>query len=172
LNTSSLLTRIQRWKGVLDSKIAEEQARQRTSHESPSRSNSRSQRSSSRTLSSNRQAVRSEGRESKDGELSAKGPDPSEFEPDFVIDGDSTPSRSTTPRPVQGKGEDATANGVSAPIAPESNDKKIQGIDEEKDAIATPSELPTDVRVKLRKLEKLESRYYGWSPVPFSVTLG
>lgn len=172
MNTSWLLTRIQRWKGVLDSKIAEEQARQRSSQESPSRSNSRSQRSSSRTLASNRQAVRSEGRESKDGELSTKGPDPSEFEPDFVIDGDSTPSRSTTPRPVQGKGEDATANGVPAPVAPESNDKKSQGTDGEKDATTTPLELPTDVRVKLRKLEKLESKYYGFSPVPFSVTSG
>ena len=29
------------------------------------------------------------------------------------------------------------------------------------------SELPTDVRVKLRKLDKLESKYHGPSKVPF-----
>lgn len=172
MNTPSLLTRTQRLRGAIDSRIAEEQARQRTPHDSPSRSNSRSQRSSTRTISSNRQAVRSEGRESKDGEPPAKGPDPSEFEPDFVINGDSTPSRSTTPRPVQENGEDGTATGVSAHTAPESDSRKTQGIDGEKEAITIPSELPTEVRVKLRKLEKLESRYHGLSPVPFSVTLG
>lgn len=37
----------------------------------------------------------------------------------------------------------------------------IQGGDQEGDQPA-PLELPTDVRVKLRKLEKLEPRYQGW----------
>lgn len=37
----------------------------------------------------------------------------------------------------------------------------VQGGDREGDQPA-PLELPTDVRVKLRKLEKLEPRYQGW----------
>lgn len=39
------------------------------------------------------------------------------------------------------------------------NDEKEPG--EGSSATATAPELPTDVRVKLRKLEKLETRYHG-----------
>lgn len=39
------------------------------------------------------------------------------------------------------------------------NDEKEPG--EGPSAMATAPELPTDVRVKLRKLEKLETRYHG-----------
>ena len=148
-------------KGAIDSRIAEEQARQRTSQDSPSRSNSRTQRSSSRTVPLNLRAVRSEGPESEDGKSFTKGPDPSEFEPDFVIDEDSTPSRSTTPKPSQRKGDNATASEVPTEAPPPYNGKESQKKDGEKDAIASSGELPTDVRVKLRKLEKLESKYHG-----------
>ena len=168
----SLLTRTQRLKGAIDSRIAEEQARQRTQHDSPSRSNSRTQKSTARTVSSNRRAVRSEGRESKDGESPTKGPDPSEFEPDFIVGSDSTPSRSTTPRPLQGNGENATTNGTPAEAPPGSNDKETREEDAEKYTIAASPELPTDVRLKLRKLEKLESKYYGLSRMQLPITLG
>jgi len=151
-------------KGAIDSRIAEEQARQRTPQDSPSRSNSR-------TVTSNRRAVRTEGRERKDGEPLIKGPDPSEFEPDFVIDSDSTPSRSTTPRPFQGKGENATADASPAEVAPGLNSKEVTEKDAEKTVIAGSAELPTDVRAKLRKLERLESKYYGLSPVHVTITL-
>jgi hypothetical protein len=42
------------------------------------------------------------------------------------------------------------------------SDSKLQAKDNKEGDVATASsELPTDVRVKLRKLEKLESRYQG-----------
>ena len=154
---------MQRLKGAIDSRIAEEQARQRGSQESLSRSNSRTQRSSSRTVPLNRRTIRSEERESENGKPLTKGPDPLEFEPEFIIDGDSTPSRSNTPRPSQGLGSDAAANGAPAEAPPEHNIKVSQEEDGEKDAPASSAELPTDVRVKLRKLEKLESKYHGLS---------
>ena len=158
---SFLLTRIQRLKGAIDSRIAEEQARQRTSNDPPSRSNSRTQRSSSRNISSNRRAVRSEAQESRDGEPVTKGPDPSEFEPEFVIGGDSTPSRSSTPRPIQEKNENALADGALAEVLTPHDGKETQEKISEKDVTVASIELPVDVRMKLRKFEKLESKYHG-----------
>ena len=158
-------------KGAIDSRIAEEQARQRTSQDSPSRSNSRTHRSSSRIVTSNRRAIRTEERESKDGEPLTKGPDPSEFEPDFVIGSDNIPSRSTTPKPFQGKGENATADGSPAEATPGLNSKEVIEKDAEKMVIAASAELPTDVWAKLRKLERLELKYHGLSPVYVNITL-
>ncbi len=77
-----------------------------------------------------------------------------------MIDDDG-PSRSGTPRPV------ADRNGVAATEkAPQENtsSESNQGTGETATSADEPrssSDLPTDVRVKLRKLEKLESRYHG-----------
>lgn len=148
----------QRLKGVIDSTIAEEQARQRFSQSSPSRSNSRAKRPASRNLSPNRRAQTVRGRQ--DGDPLAKGPDPADFESEFVIEDDG-PSRSGTPRTV------AEHNGVdSTEKAPRENSssENNQGTAETTASADEPrssSDLPTDVRVKLRKLEKLESRYHG-----------
>lgn len=156
-----MLTDTQRLKGVIDSKIAEEQARQRTSNGSPSRSSSGTQRSSSRTDSPSRRAPRTGGRERRDGDPPP--PFPSEFESEFVIGGDDVPSRSATPRPVQEKAQNTAANGISNGETPEPGNETLQERIAESDPVVAPSELPTDVRVKLRKLEKLESKYNGWS---------
>lgn len=131
---------------------------------------------------------------SKDADSSASNPDPSVFEAAFVID-DDEPSRSTTPLPasdekrsvngdakgdtpegdVKGEGKkNATAAGSgSNSNGPDPTDKADKnGNVTDGDRTAPPTrptavtELPPDVRAKLRKLEKLESTYPG-QPGPF-----
>ncbi|KAI4201491.1 MAG: hypothetical protein LQ346_002177 [Caloplaca aetnensis] len=91
--------------------------------------------------------------------MSGKGPDPAEFEPEFVIDDSDVPSRSGTPRPALNRSESTTKQ-----AAEPKEDLQDNGDESEKtapnNAVDTPQEIPTDVRVKLRKLEKLESRYH------------
>ncbi len=98
----------------------------------------------------------------KDNEANtARGPDPSEFENAFVIEDDSEePSRAGTPA----IGEEKTAamaegNATRDARALGENSEKVG----EKAVEAPPKapELPTEVRTKLRKLEKLESKYQG-----------
>ncbi|KAL8729807.1 MAG: hypothetical protein Q9181_004877 [Wetmoreana brouardii] len=94
------------------------------------------------------------------GEASGKGLDPSEFEPEFVIDDSDVPSRSGTPRPAVSRSESSTKDTTREP-----SDETRNGEDQSEKALPDgPSkvaqELPTDVKVKLRKLEKLESRYH------------
>ena len=153
----SILTSPQRLKGAIDQTIAQEQARQRQFQSSPSRSDSRSQRSNSRNLSpgarrANRRGTRGQGDGSSPAP-SGKGPDPSAFEADFVI-GDDELSRSGTPRPATE--EEGTKEKSK-------NDMNLDGKSDSQDGSpyteSPNTELPTDVRVKLRKLDKLESRY-------------
>ncbi|KAL8761033.1 MAG: hypothetical protein Q9184_002799, partial [Pyrenodesmia sp. 2 TL-2023] len=95
----------------------------------------------------------------QNGETSAKGPDPAEFEPEFVIGDSEVPSRSGTPRPALTRSESANKQ-----AAEPKEDLRDDGEKSEKTApdnvVEAPQELPNDVRVKLRKLEKLESRYH------------
>ena len=150
--------RPQRIKGAIDQTIAQEQARQRLSQSSPSRSDSRSQRSNSRNLSpGSRRSTRRGTRGQEDGSSpapSGKGPDPSTFEADFVI-GEDEPSRSGTPRPV------TEEEGSKEKLQREMN---LYGKSDSQDGSPHTEppriELPTDVRVRLRKLDKLESRYH------------
>lgn len=68
------------------------------------------------------------------------------------------PSRSGTPRPAEPKRQ--TSSSESGPDAnPGANNGPAQENSASKDSAAV--ELPTDVRVKLRKLDKLESKYHG-----------
>jgi len=69
-------------------------------------------------------------------------------------------SRSGTPRPPTDRNV-----GAAAEKAPESGLRE-SGQETNETAVSTDeprtsSDLPTDVRVKLRKLDKLESRYHG-----------
>ena len=148
----------QRLKGVIDSTIAEEQARQRFSQSSPSRSNSRATRPSSRNLSPNRRAQAARGRQ--DGDPPTKGPDPAEFESEFVIEDDG-PSGSGAPRAVAGHNGVASTEKGSRENSSSENNQGTAETTASTDEPRSSSELPTDVRVKLRKLEKLESRYHG-----------
>ncbi|KAI9820314.1 MAG: hypothetical protein M1827_005936 [Pycnora praestabilis] len=138
----------QRLKGAIDSRIAEEQARQKAVQPPLSRSSSSARRSSSRTVSPSRRQGRARNREKGDSNGASKAqPDPSEFDPEFVIEDEDVTSRAATPvlgkeRSEGAEGDDVVGKGKPLAEEPE----------------ASP-ELPTEVRAKLRKLEKLESRY-------------
>ena len=123
-------------KGAIDSTIAEEQARQNASQLRPSRSDS-SARRISRTGSP---AVLQ--RLDRDG--AAKVSDPSDFEKDLDID---------LPISIraQTRGEEEIDDGVD----------KQEAQPKEKAHTYQAISLPTDVRSRLRKLDRLEPRYKG-----------
>lgn len=162
-SADSILMSMQRLKGAIDSRIAEEQARQRLSQASPSRSASNAGRSTSRNLSPSKKASRQSARGRQDGDPSSKGPDPADFEPELVIDDDDY-SRSGIPRPPTNDESiitgEKTAQETSRGESSQESGEATTSVEEPR----VSSDLPTDVRVKLRKLEKLESRYHGaWS---------
>ncbi|KAK7558054.1 hypothetical protein IWX92DRAFT_64126 [Phyllosticta citricarpa] len=153
----------QRLKGAIDSRIAEEQARQRqvaeqSRSQTPGRSNS-VRRSNSRALSPGRRPARPRTPDLGD-KPNAKGPDPAEFDPEFVV-GEDEMSRSTTPKPADDKDETAQA------AAPTENGNVSKGEQESSDSkqyvggSAASAELPMETRMRLRKLEKLEPKYSG-----------
>lgn len=180
----------QRFKDAVDSRIQEEQARQRTTATGPSRSASTRQRSGSRNISpSRRRARRDPDGTDKAVMPTGREPDPSEFEPEFVIgeEGDiSTPSRAGTPAQTvstsgpavasssaaQGSPANDSSNGEAGSTGAEgeataatneigSNDQGEKG-EKKADAPTTPQELPQEVRQRLRKLDRLEPKYSGW----------
>lgn len=157
-----------RLKGAIDSRIAEEQARQKAIQSPPSRSSSSIRRSSSRTVSPSKRQGRARERERKDNDTAEKGPDPSEFEPEFVVDDEESRSRVGTPGPgAERSGGVAVGGAVKEKALAEETKEPNGRLAEDGDGPAPP-ELPTDVRVKLRKLDKLESRYQGgYGPVLF-----
>ncbi|KAI9861942.1 MAG: hypothetical protein M1813_005012 [Trichoglossum hirsutum] len=153
----------QRLKATIDSRIAEEQARQRAAAQeissSPSRSDSiAARRSSSRRTSPSKRHGRPRLPDHNDRDAVAGGPDPSEFEPEFVIGEDDVDSRAGTPLPKEKPSQEENAGaGGENPPAGDGADVKEKQI--ESKASSSLGDLPTDVRVKLRKLDKLESRY-------------
>lgn len=148
---------MKRLKGAIDSRIAEEQARQRSALTS-SPPLSASKRSTSRAESPAKRTIRSNAPR-QNGETPAKGPDPAEFEPEFVIGDSDVPSRSGTPRPALTRSESVTRQ-AAEPKENLRDDREKSEKTVADNVVETPQELPTDVRVKLRKLEKLESRYH------------
>ncbi|KAG9231814.1 putative Golgin IMH1 [Amylocarpus encephaloides] len=147
----------QRIKGAIDSRIAEEQARQKTAGGSSSpvsRSNSTVKRSSSRTESPSTRPRRAKP---KDGDGSpARGPDPSEFESAFVIEDESEETASATS--VKEKA-DSMADTSATPEAKASGDGKGKGTEMAAESPTKASDLPADVRAKLQRLENLQSKY-------------
>jgi hypothetical protein len=98
----------------------------------------------------------------KDNEVNtARGPDPSEFENAFVIEDESEePSRVGTP--AIGEQKDTTmaeGNATTDPRA--SGESSENGAEKAVEASPKAPELSPEVRTKLRKLEKLESKYQG-----------
>ena len=132
----------QKIKGAIDSRIAEEQARARILYgeSSPSRSQSGTRRTAARAISPNRKP-RQGSRGRPDGP--SKGPDPADFDSDFAV-GDDELSRSGTPKPAAEQDEKARVAGKASEHAEDGQETL---------------ELPADVRVRLRKLDKLETRY-------------
>ena len=148
---------MQRIKASIDSALEQEQARARAAQRSPSRAGPGARRIAARAISPTRSSSR-QGSRSRQDSLNRR-PDPADFEGDFVIE-DDEPSRSGTPRP----GADSSGEGgqgrrdasKTRPVADGSADPA-----KESEPTSTAAELPTDVRVKLRKLDKLENRYQG-----------
>lgn len=103
----------------------------------------------------------------KDGESPRKGPDPSEFDPELVIDDKDVPSPLETPRSVIPR--DDVTSGKEREEASETNGVEKEDQPGKAESTLPLQELPTDVRVKLRKLEKLEPRYHGRSTTPVSI---
>ncbi|KAF8537690.1 hypothetical protein BDD12DRAFT_794770 [Trichophaea hybrida] len=163
-----------RIRGAIDSQIAAEQAKARASTGSPNNTPGLS-RSSSRARAS-----------SRNGTLSKNdvGKDPSEFEDSDVATpviggtpvGAETPARSGTPVQTETVTEDplGAMGGEAADDGKEKDTKeKVEDASSgvQKAAVAnrltaastgsltSNSELPTEVRVKLRKLEKMEAKY-------------
>ncbi|EXJ84808.1 hypothetical protein A1O3_05481 [Capronia epimyces CBS 606.96] len=163
----------QRLKGAIDSRIAEEQARQRQAALSaqPARNNPRR-----RPQGPNEGSQRRPSRQRDQTSASLdKGPDPSEFEPEFAIgDDESTvPSRAATPNPEirnrekeagkekeQPTGEDGQATGTLSEATVDKKPSEANG-DGAGDGTGPlrPPELPTEVRVKLRRLDRVEAKY-------------
>ncbi|KAI9681523.1 MAG: hypothetical protein M1817_002807 [Caeruleum heppii] len=156
---AQMVPALSRLKGAIDSRIAEEQARAKGVSAIPSRSSS-SARATPRTASPATRPSRPREREKVDQDVPTKGPDPSTFEPEFVIDDDELSSRGGTPRPEKQK------EMAEAKPSAEMEDERSRVTDPERPTateIFTSSpgtaELPTDVKVKLRKLDRLEGRY-------------
>jgi chromosome segregation ATPase len=141
----------QRLKGAIDTRIAEEQARQRqqAATVTPARPAQRR-----RPLNQNGAGSRTPSRQRDPAINADKGPDPADFEPDFAIgdDDSAVPSRVATPKPQpdQPSGDKAKDDGDNATSAHSNGSSE---------PTTTEPELPSDVQTKLKKLERLESKY-------------
>lgn len=98
--------------------------------------------------------------------MPAKGPDPAEFDAEFVVGDDDSSTRTSTPVQMPETGGDGNA-GNAADQESGREKSKEKGVDSARPSNAIPEEsaqmeLPTEVRVRLRRLDKLEGRYQGW----------
>jgi hypothetical protein len=155
------LTCPQRLKGAIDSRIAEEQARQKSvgaSGTTVARSASTSKRPTGRTDS----PARPRRPKPKDNEVNtARGPDPSEFENAFVIEDESEePSRVGIPaigeeKPATMAENNATAEaGASGEVNEKAAEKPVE-------PLPKAPEVSPEIRTKLKKLDRMESKYQG-----------
>lgn len=143
----------QRIKGAIDSRIAEEQARQKAA--SPV---SRSPSTVGRSSRTDSPTTRPRKPKPRDYDGTSRGPDPSEFEGPFVIEDDSEePSGAGTPATRVEKAGSMADKAVSADGSADGSEK---GGEKSAQPVArTSTDLPPDVRAKLKKLENLESKY-------------
>ncbi|KAI5305841.1 hypothetical protein KEM56_003166, partial [Ascosphaera pollenicola] len=180
----------QRLKEAIDSRIAEEQARQ-GSTASPSSSSSpsaastvvglgRSQfarlpRRTTDQSSSHRATPRRRGGAGSTGNAldvasdnltstalpPQRGPDPNEFDSEFVVGDDDAGSESASGTPKMKAIDGKDAGGDNSQL--NTNTKFRSGTGSQRNSTDTATtqknELPTEVRVRLRRLDKLEARY-------------
>ena len=78
-----------------------------------------------------------------------------------MIGDDDLPSRAGTPRPPSDGPQPSIPADNSTKDADTSFEKQPDKPTEVHDTPVAPSELPQDIQAKLRKLEKIESRYQG-----------
>ncbi|KAJ5110511.1 hypothetical protein N7532_001046 [Penicillium argentinense] len=163
----------QRLRDAIDGRIAEEQARQKTAQENLSRS------ASARRPNSNLSAGQ-RTRPRRHSGTPVRGPDPKEFEAEFAIGDDESSSRSATPRVDTPDGGSELNEGATesdpketdtadAKTETQKTDKSEKTEKTEKEPTSAPSteptnqapsELPAEVKGKLRRLDKLETRYH------------
>ena len=155
--SSHVTDKMQRIKASIDSALEQEQARARAAQRSPSRTGTGARRVAARAISPTRSSSR-QGSRSRQDSLNRRA-DPVEFEGDFVIE-DDEPSRSGTPRPALDPNGDGADGRRDGPKTKPIGDGEA-GPEKQSDSTNTAPELPIEVRGKLRKLEKLESRYQG-----------
>ncbi|KAI5463938.1 hypothetical protein BGZ63DRAFT_421028 [Mariannaea sp. PMI_226] len=168
---------LQRFRGVIDRTIAEEQARMKTSTEASTLSRSGST-SSRKGETSPAKRARSKKQTPDVGDT--PNPDPAVFEAAFVIDDSEEPSRAGTPRPpsevkdsndeqaaARVNGSDDKTQDARTTRGDSSNEKAEGATGDHGSASKTPgsgtstptSELSPEIKQRLRKLEKLEATY-------------
>jgi hypothetical protein len=164
---SKLTGTSQRIRGAIDARIAEEQAKQRTTPSVPPRAGAARQRSTSRNLSPSKRTARSKDADSK-AAPTGKGPDPSEFDPEFVIgEEDDQPSRSGTPKPkekapaAEATAEATAGDGSEEKTEPDGQAAEGEDKSDKKDSTEKAPEIPAEVKTRLRRLDKLEPKYSG-----------
>jgi DNA repair exonuclease SbcCD ATPase subunit len=160
--TTRVLTE-QRFKGAIDARIAEEQARQRQAAASGSPQRGQPRRRGPGQQDGRAPRVSSRQREPPTGNA-VRTPNPSDFEPAFSIGGDDSlpPSRVSTPLPEiaprEAKGDEADEKVEDGPPVREDAATEARDTNGTPDP-AKPLEVTADVRTKLRKLERIESKY-------------
>lgn len=93
-----------------------------------------------------------------------RGPDPTEFEPEFAIGDDDSSSRSGTPRPESsGAPENTQGENAEQNQGPGENATNEKEGEPEAESVPAAPDLPPDVKAKLRRLAKMETRYQGRS---------
>ncbi|KAH7136676.1 hypothetical protein B0J13DRAFT_506237 [Dactylonectria estremocensis] len=166
---------LQRFRGVIDRTIAEEQARQKTDTTPPSRSASTSSRKGEAPPGKRSRSKK----QPSDTSDAAPNPDPAVFEAAFVIDDSDEPSRSGTPKPPidndatdekttlgpngsdgkssESSDKDGTSNGKTQETP--GDDSGAASKKPDAAAAAPATGLTPEIKQRLRKLEKLEATY-------------
>ena len=164
---------MQRIRGAIDRSLAEaeEMARQRAT--SPGSTGGRS-------VSTSRRPARSPVA-NPDATTDGGGPDPDPavFEAAFVIDDPETPMPRTDTPTIVVDGEGQAGDGSRAGAGADGEAKQDGDATDGRETAATPSsaaktpttpELPPDIKIKLRKLEKLETTYPGAPDATFRLS--
>ena len=86
-----------------------------------------------------------------------KAPDPADFESEFVIDDENSKSSGASKSHINQNGSTKTMQETATRQSGHEKDETSTSTGES----SASSDLPADVRDKLRKLEKYESRYQG-----------
>lgn len=158
-----MLTSLQRIKGAIDNRIAEEQARQKTTP--PAGTPGAARKPSSRTESPATKPRRP--RQKDDG---TRGPDPSVFADAFALEdeADEVPkieALASTEENAEGTAEPKVSQDAGAPGEGSEKMAETTGDLSQK----TPEKLPVDVQKKVRRLARLEPQYEGTTLQSFSV---
>lgn len=182
----------QRFKSAIDRTIAEEQARQKATNEQPDRTSSPSgsrPRSVSRTNSGKDSPAKRRVKKPQEANGdNTPNTDPAVFEAAFALDeeeGEAKEAAASADQPKEAAFDDGTSKaetpGEGKPSKGPESAKDDQIREKAPEEVPSPMELPADIRLKLKKLDKLEKTYPGmflpWEiaislhyPLPFDFT--